>query len=89
MTFSVVWQEKALDELTAIWTDADSDLRQMITQAAHNLDEELQTDPFAIGESREGNDRISFIYPLGFFFEVSPNERLVTINHVWNIHKKK
>lgn len=37
--FRVEWLDQALDELAAIWTAADSALRQDITAAASQIDE--------------------------------------------------
>ncbi len=43
--FRVEWLQEAVGELADIWTRADSQSRQAITEATHKLDRELQTDP--------------------------------------------
>jgi hypothetical protein len=40
--FQVEWLQSALDELAAIWMQADSALRQAITVATHQIDQLLQ-----------------------------------------------
>jgi hypothetical protein len=42
--FRVLWLQSALDELAAVWTDADATLRQRITRASHWIDQELQNE---------------------------------------------
>jgi hypothetical protein len=50
--FRVEWLQEALDELTSIWMQAGSDLRQAITPATNTLDQELRADPYRPSESR-------------------------------------
>jgi hypothetical protein len=66
--FQVVWLEASLDELADIWTHADSSVRQAITIAANSIDYELRTSPYNQGESREGQERVFYVYPWGFNF---------------------
>lgn len=40
--FRVEWLQSAVDELAALWVDADSTLRQAITNASHQIDEQLR-----------------------------------------------
>lgn len=69
--FRIEWTQSALDELAALWTKADSSQRQAITSAAHQIDEELQANPYQHGESRPGGRRVHFVYPLGLVFRWS------------------
>jgi len=62
--FRVEWLQDALDELTRLWMQADSALRQAITAATHAIDQELQVDPYRQSESREDDERVLFVYPL-------------------------
>jgi hypothetical protein len=62
--FRVEWLQEALDELTNLWLQADSSLRQAITAATHALDQELCVDPYRGSESREDEERVLFAYPL-------------------------
>jgi hypothetical protein len=86
--FRVEWVQEAVDELATIWTDADSARRQRITEAAHALDQELQSDPFRQSESRDGDIRILFSSPLAVLFEVDSVGNAVWILHVWNFRSR-
>ena len=63
--YRVEWLQSALDELTAIWTRADSALRRAITAASHQIDRQLQHDPDQQGESHPKGRRVLFAPPLG------------------------
>jgi hypothetical protein len=86
--FHVVWLQTALDELAAIWTAADSPVRQAITAATHAIDQELQRDPHQ-GESRPGGSRVFFVHPLGIQFRVAEDSSTVRVFHVWDIRRHK
>ena len=43
--FRVDWLQKALDELTILWTQADSTQQQAITTASHAVEQRLRNDP--------------------------------------------
>jgi hypothetical protein len=81
--FTVRWQQSALNELTVLWTEADSERRRAITQATHLLDQRLQSDPETLGESRPNNCRIFFAPPLGILFRVYPQQGVVRVLRVW------
>ncbi len=81
--FRVEWLQTALDQLSSIWIQADSGLRQAITAASHQIDEQLQTDPYASSESRSEGRRVSFSFPLGVLFRVESEERTVAVLRVW------
>jgi hypothetical protein len=83
MFFTVEWKETAQSELAAHWLKADSALRRAITAAAHRIDQELKRSPDAVGESREGQDRVCFEYPLGIIFDVDKANALVRVLRVW------
>ena len=82
------WIQKALDELTALWTHADSALRQAITQASNTLDEELAADPSRHGESRGADERVVFVYPLGVQIQIDAAKRIVWVLHVWRFRRR-
>jgi hypothetical protein len=86
--FQVKWLQEALDELTRIWMQADSSLRQAITAATHTLDQELQTDPYRESESRDDDERLLFAYPLAVQVEVDPVKRIVWVLHVWQFRRR-
>ncbi len=85
--FRVVWLQEALNELAAVWIDADSTQRQAITAAAHAIDQLLELDPNNQGESRPHNQRILFQPPLGITFEIRLPS-LVRVLHVWTFGRR-
>ena len=86
--FRVEWLQVALDELTNIWVQADSPLRRAITTATNTLDKELTADPYRESESREGADRVLFVYPLGAHIDIDPDARIVWVLHVWRFRRR-
>jgi len=87
--FTVRWTRSATNELTDLWTRADSALRQAITAAAHRIDQELRADPENKGESRGDNERVWFAFPLGIRFEVDRRRSVARILHVWNYGRRR
>jgi hypothetical protein len=86
--FRVEWLQVALDELARIWMGADSRLRQAITAATNTIDQELQADPYRESESRDDEDRVLFVYPLGVQIEIDLSRRIVWILHVWQFRRR-
>ena len=87
--FRVDWLQTALDQLTTIWMQADSALRQAITSASHQIEQRLRSDPLAQGESRSEGRRILLISPLGILFRLEADGQTVSIMRVWVFHKRK
>lgn len=83
--FRVRWEESAENELAALWTDADSALRQLITESVPQIDRQLETDPLAESESRSEERRVLFCSPLGILFRIEADGRTVSVLHVWLI----
>lgn len=81
--FHVRWEGMALNELTALWTDAESSLRQLITETVPQIDRQLETDPFVESESRSGGRRILFSSPLGVLFRIEADGQTVSVLHIW------
>lgn len=81
--FRVRWEDSALNELTALWTDADSPLRQLITETVAQIDRQLETAPVAHSESRSDGRRILFASPLGILFRIEADGRTVSVLNVW------
>jgi hypothetical protein len=52
---------------------------------ADRLETLLADDPLNVGESRQDLSRIAFEKPLGIIFDVSPEDRLVTVLKFWSI----
>jgi hypothetical protein len=60
--------------------DADRDL---VSVAANRIDADLGDDPYAHSESRTGSSRIMIVPPLAVGYDVSDDDRLVTVWAVW------
>lgn len=80
--FRVDWLESALDELTTLWTGADSNLRMAITAATHVIERRLKANAPNEGESRPGGLRIAFAAPLAVTFQIEPDGLTATVLHV-------
>lgn len=77
----VEWLTSAERELTQLWLGARD--RIAITEATSRLDSILRVAPGSVGESRDRNERITFVEPLGAVFRVLADRRLVHVVHVW------
>jgi len=86
--FRVEWLQSALDELTTIWTGADSTLRQAITSATYEIDRQLRSDPFSHSESRSEGRRVLFASPLGITFRVEADRQRVSVLRVWAFRRR-
>jgi hypothetical protein len=87
--FRVVWPQEALDELVRIWVKSDTSFRNAITAASNEIDRTLADNPQDMGESRVGSERICFIFPLGFRFEVDRGNKMVRLLQLWSFQKRK
>jgi len=85
MSHTVVWLPAAEKELAALWLDAPD--RDAITNAANSIDQSLERNPEAEGESRPSGRRIMFLPPLGAVFKILPSDRLVIVMRVWRIRQ--
>jgi hypothetical protein len=55
-----------------------------VANAANRIDDHLKHDPYADSESRETDtSRVLFEAPLGVAYDVSNDDRLVTVWAVW------
>ncbi len=83
MNYTVVWQPAAQGHLATIWTNAPD--RGAVTAAANQIDIILGRDPFA--QSQLGPDRglIVRVPPIAVGFDVSEDDRLVTVWAAWRI----
>jgi len=86
MKFTVVWIPSAEHELAELWMGAPD--RQEVRDAADRIDAALAETPMALGESRSGNVRILFAYPLGVEFEVLARDRRVRVLSVWRFDSR-
>jgi hypothetical protein len=83
MRYHVFWTPSALNELAALWLDADAN-RAAITAAAASIDALLVDSPDEVGESRADQRRIAFVTPLAILFEIRSSDQRVVITHVWS-----
>jgi hypothetical protein len=83
MKYTVVWIRAAEDELARLWTEAAD--RDAVRAAADRIDAALKSDPEQLGESRTGTIRVAFDFPVGVFFHVNDQDRLVTVLRVWRV----
>jgi len=81
MSHTVVWKPAAEDELAQFWADAAD--RAAVADAANEIDRLLRASPHDQGESRSDSMRVMFVHPLGVFFHVSEEDRLVSVLRVW------
>ncbi len=79
---NVEWIEDALDQLTRIWSNADSGVRKSITKATHALEKRLAGNPENEGESRSDGRRITFESPLVVVFRIEAGGQTVTLLEV-------
>lgn len=79
--YRVEWLQAALDELAGYWVSADPSERQAITNASHELEQQLRTNAPTQGESRPRGRRIAFVPPLALTFRIEPDGKTVTVLH--------
>ena len=83
MKYTVLWAGAAENALVEIWLRATD--RQSVTVAAQAIDRALELDPEEVGESREFNQRVVLVPPLGLVYIVRPSDALVRILRVWEV----
>jgi hypothetical protein len=64
MRYTVIWQPSAEQELADLWMNAED--RNVITEAADQIDDLLRQDAEELGESRTGPIRRMFVPPLAW-----------------------
>ena len=80
--FTLIWLDRALDQLADIYVAADPADRARMAAAINALNARLRADPLAEGESRVGDRRITFIPSLSVAFRVSLSDRTVRVGRV-------
>lgn len=80
MKYTVAWKSAAKRQLAEIWMGAAD--RKAITTAADAIDAILRRWPQTCGESRGDKFRLVIEGPLGAFYAVSEEDRLVTVFYV-------
>lgn len=80
--FTLIWLDRALDQLADIYVAADPAERSRMAAAVDALNARLRADPLSEGESRVGNGRITFIPLLSVAFRVSRSDQTVRVGRV-------
>jgi plasmid stabilization system protein ParE len=83
VNFTIIWSEAAIQDLARIWLQVID--RNAITRASNDIDQLLSRNPQFVGESRIGNQRVTYADPLGVRFEVVLDDLRVTVGAVWLI----
>jgi hypothetical protein len=81
MPYRVFWSpdaERRYKVLLRLSSDAAT-----LAQAARDIDRQLHSNPFELGESRDENIRIGFLEPLAIEFEVLQDVETVIVFNVW------
>jgi hypothetical protein len=87
--YAVQWQRTALEQLAEIWLSASSNDRAAITAAARQIEDALQFDAHARGESRSKSWRIIFATPLAVRFEADPDQCVAKILRAWRYSTRR
>ena len=82
MTYTVLWDVRAQQELASIWMNA-GDARNLIREAANSIDRALAHDPEGVGESRTTDRRILIASPLAVTYRVLQEDRVVRVFNIW------
>jgi hypothetical protein len=83
VNYTVIWKPAAHAELTELWLEASN--RSDLTSAANKIDQLLKRDPHSQGESRSGSIRVMFVDPVGVFFDIREQDRIVAVLSVWRV----
>jgi hypothetical protein len=81
VNWTVVWVSDAEAELAELWLAPLQ--RQLVANAANEIDRILGIAPRDAGESREEGRRILLVPPLGVTFRVLEADRVVRVLEVW------
>jgi len=81
--YRVRWERSALNELTTLWLESESALRNMINAAVNQIEQQLRTNPFRHSESRGDERRILLAAPLGIRFRVEKDRGTISVASVW------
>jgi plasmid stabilization system protein ParE len=77
MNYTVVWKPSAKARLADIWMSAAD--RASVAAAANAIDRALAATPQHVGESRDETARILIESPLAVVYDVSEDDRLVSV----------
>jgi hypothetical protein len=81
VSYTVTWRPTAERTLTKFWVESPE--RLQIAEAADEIDWRLKRDPAKQGESRWGATRILTVSPLSVYFDVSEDDKLLSVWAAW------
>ena len=81
MIYTVIWRPEAEDDLARLWNKATD--RRAVARAADSFEAAVRRNPSDVGESIGEPSRIEFVDPLGFVFDVFPDDCKVLVKSVW------
>lgn len=80
--WALIWRDIALNLMTDVYVDLDPADRERMAREVEGMNARLRSDPHGLGESRDGGNRITFVFRLAVYFHVDKAARVVTVNSV-------
>lgn len=77
MKYTVTWRPSAARRLSEIWLDSPD--RTAVAEASDSIDSLLSLCPHEQGEERDPTTRILIVTPLAVVYEISDDDRRVTV----------
>lgn len=82
MTYRLIWAPQAEQQLASVWSLAAD--KAAVVAANARFEREVVLDPLEIGESQRSNTRrVAFDSPVGFYYDVLPEEQIVIVQAVF------
>jgi hypothetical protein len=81
MSYTVTFTPDARDALAEMWMNAAD--KEDLARAADEMERQLASDPFAVGESRVVDIRIVIVPPLAAYYDARKADRLVKVWRIW------
>jgi plasmid stabilization system protein ParE len=85
VSYRVIWEDAALDELDEIWKASHD--KEGVRNTATRINTELTFNPLEAGESRSRDYRVLFKYPLVVWFRVIERLSEVQVLHVRSVER--
>ncbi len=86
MSYIVIFTPQVNRDIVDYWIES---LHQReMTRAIDDLVRQMRNDPLEIGESRGGNRRVVFQWPVGMEFEVDEENQQVEVYNFWNFQRR-
>jgi plasmid stabilization system protein ParE len=85
VSYQVVWEDAALNELDDIWKASHD--KEGVQNTATRIDTQLKFNPLEAGESRSRNYRVLIKYPLVVWFRVIERLNEVQVLHVRSVER--